>query len=175
MPKIYQHQTQSGAVLVISLVLLLLLSMIGISVSQNSGTEERMAGNSRDKNLSFQAAESALNAAELALTTAHAAGVMPTFNAEGTGGYYNETPSNTSLNSYILSDNFWEGNNVITYTGTLDGIDSGSQPRYIIQDLGEICLTPPCPPGSPHNYRITAYATGGTTSAVTVLQSIFRI
>lgn len=173
MAKVYHHQTQSGAVLIISLVLLLLLSMIGISVSQNSGTEERMAGNSRDKNLSFQAAESALNAAEQALITARTAGAMPAFNAEGTSGYYNETPSNTSLNSNILTDSFWE-NGGITLTATLEGIDSEHPPRYIIQDLG--CI-PPCttPATDPHNYRITAYATGGTTSAVTVLQSIFRI
>lgn len=174
MPLIHRYQTQSGAVLIISLVLLLLLSMIGISVSQNSGTEERMAGNSRDKNLSFQAAESALNAAEQALTTARSTGAMPAFASNGAGGYYDENPSNTSLNSDILTDSFWEGNNVISYTATLDGIDNDNHPRYIIQDLG--CI-PPCttPATDPHNYRITTYATGGTTSAVTVLQSIFKI
>lgn len=164
---------QSGAVLVISLIMLLLLTMIGVSSSQNSGMEERMAGNSRDKNLAFQAAESALLAAEQSLVTLHTAGTMPTFADGGTEGYFSETPTNTDLGSAILSDSFWgEGTTSIAYSGSLDGVNNA--PRYIIQDLG--CMLPCTTPATdPHNYRITAFATGGTTTAVTIVQSIFRI
>lgn len=151
------------------MIMLLLLSLIGVSASQNSGMEERMAGNSRDKNLAFQAAESALIAAEQFLSSADLAGTLPTFTAAGTGGFYLNNPTGD-----ILSDSFWQTGLTVSYTGTLVGTDSTSLPRYIIQDLG--CVAPCTTPASdPHNYRITAYATGGTTAAVAVLQSIFRI
>ena len=57
-------QQQSGAVLIISLIMLLLLTLIGASSMQTSSLEEKMAGNLRDRNLAFQAAESALRDAE---------------------------------------------------------------------------------------------------------------
>lgn len=56
---------QSGAVLVISLIMLLLLTLIGASSMQTTSLEEKMAGNLRDRNLAFQVAESALRDAEL--------------------------------------------------------------------------------------------------------------
>ena len=56
---------QSGAILVVSLIMLLLLTLIGVAGTQVTGLEEKMANNSRDQNLSFQAAEAALRAAEI--------------------------------------------------------------------------------------------------------------
>ena len=46
------------------MLLLLVLTIIGVTVMQMSRMQERMAGNSRDVNLAFQAAEGALRAAE---------------------------------------------------------------------------------------------------------------
>ncbi|MCX7100437.1 MAG: PilX N-terminal domain-containing pilus assembly protein, partial [Methylobacter sp.] len=51
---------QSGAVLIISLIMLLLLTLIGTTAMQTSTLEEKMAGNLRDRDIAFQAAESAL-------------------------------------------------------------------------------------------------------------------
>lgn len=163
---------QSGVVLVISLIILVLLGLIGVSASQNSGMEERMAGNSRDKNLAFQAAETTLVAAEQFLVARRADSTMPTFSSTGTDGYYQIAPTGN-----ILGDEFWSGPNVQTYTVTLYGIDTDDHPpKYIIQDLGCVAPCPATPPANyPHNFRITAYARGGTTSAVAILQSIYRI
>ncbi len=58
--KVSRHQR--GAVLVISLIMLLLLTIIGVTAMRTVTIEERMAGNMRDRNLSVQAAESALRA-----------------------------------------------------------------------------------------------------------------
>lgn len=57
------HQ-QRGAVLAISLILLFALVVLGIAGSQVTSLEEKMAGNLRQRNLAFQAAESALLDAE---------------------------------------------------------------------------------------------------------------
>jgi Tfp pilus assembly protein PilX len=60
----YSLQSQSGITLIISLVLLLLLTIIGVSSMKVSNLQEKMAGNDRDRNLAFQAAEAALRAAQ---------------------------------------------------------------------------------------------------------------
>ena len=57
-------QRQEGWVLIIGLVILAMLSTLGISLMRSTQLEEKMAGASREINLSFQAAESALRDAE---------------------------------------------------------------------------------------------------------------
>lgn len=57
------HQT--GAVLVISLFILVVITLIGVSAIQTTTLEEKMTGNRRDHDLAFQAAESALRDAEI--------------------------------------------------------------------------------------------------------------
>lgn len=57
-------QQQAGAVLPISLIMLLLLTLIGVTGSQVTGLQEKMAGNMRDQSIAFQAAEAALRDAE---------------------------------------------------------------------------------------------------------------
>jgi type IV pilus assembly protein PilX len=59
---------QRGATLLVTLLFLIILTMLGISAMSGSTTEERMARNSRDYNVAFQAAEAALRDAERDLT-----------------------------------------------------------------------------------------------------------
>ena len=61
-------KTETGAVLVVSLLFLLVLTLIGLTGMQVTSLEEKMSGNMRDRNLAFQAAESALRAGEMYLT-----------------------------------------------------------------------------------------------------------
>lgn len=53
-------RAQRGAALIVSLLILLLMTIIGITSMQTTTLEERMAGNMRDLNLAFQSAEAAL-------------------------------------------------------------------------------------------------------------------
>jgi type IV pilus assembly protein PilX len=147
---------QSGVVLPVSMIMLLLLTLIGITGSQVTGLEEKMAGNSRDSNLAFQAAEAALRAGEAATAG------TPTLYTDG-------QPID------------WTNAAVITYSGgTLEGISQA--PVYTIEDLGSTSSDEECSPcegGTPPTstgsrlYRITARGTGGTTNAVVVLQSTY--
>lgn len=54
---------QSGAVLVVSLVMLLLLTIIGMSAVDMTTLDTRISANTKDKALAFDAAEAALNTA----------------------------------------------------------------------------------------------------------------
>ena len=57
-------RTQQGAVLIVSLMILLVLTIIGINAMQTSTLEEKMASNARDRNIGLQSAEVALREAE---------------------------------------------------------------------------------------------------------------
>jgi len=55
---------QAGSVLFISMMLLLMLTILGVTAMNNVTLEERMAGNLRDTDLAFQAGEAALRDGE---------------------------------------------------------------------------------------------------------------
>lgn len=55
---------QDGAVLFIALIMLLVLTIIGLTSIRGTSLQEGMAGNLREINLSFQAAEAGLRAGE---------------------------------------------------------------------------------------------------------------
>ena len=79
---------ERGAVLVVSLIMLLIVTMIAVSSMQGTVMEEKMAGNTRDRNLAFQTAESALREAERYL-----AGLVSMSSFVGSGGLYGLTNS----------------------------------------------------------------------------------
>ncbi len=62
MPNAPHHQR--GAVLIVALIMLLLLTIIGISSMRGTTLQERMAGNLRDDSLAFQASEAAMRQGE---------------------------------------------------------------------------------------------------------------
>lgn len=53
------HQ-QQGAVLAVALILLLVITVIGVSTFQATGLEEKMAANAQFKSIAFQGSESAI-------------------------------------------------------------------------------------------------------------------
>lgn len=56
---------QTGVVLLVALVFLLILSVAGVSAVRLSTTEEKMTGNFSDRNIAFQSAEAALRDGEI--------------------------------------------------------------------------------------------------------------
>ncbi len=54
------RQKQEGAVLIFSIILLLVMTLLGLSNLNNSSIQERMSANAQDYNRTFQASESAL-------------------------------------------------------------------------------------------------------------------
>ena len=70
-------QKQSGVALVLALVLLLIMSIIGISSVRTVAMEEKMATASHDRSLAFQAAEAALRTGEASLASLMASGNIP--------------------------------------------------------------------------------------------------
>ncbi len=62
-PAVHCGTRQSGAVLLVSLIILVVLTMLGVSTMNSTQLEEKMAANSQEANRAFQAAESGLSSA----------------------------------------------------------------------------------------------------------------
>jgi type IV pilus assembly protein PilX len=164
--------TQSGAVLVISLIFLLLLSLVGVTGSQMTSMEEKMSGNSKNHNLAFQAAESALLAGEAATAT-----LLPALCYPYTKNQPQDIPG-------IVANINWSDNNdtkIQTYNGgSLK--DVKQPPRYVIfcnipgqgkkSGPGEVGVSKSS--SSSKWYLITARGYGGTANSVVTLQSVYQ-
>jgi type IV pilus assembly protein PilX len=181
---------QRGAVLVISLIMLLLMTLIGTTGMQATSLEEKMAGNMRNRNLAFQAAEAALAAGESFLATRTVVQLNAlnadanAFNCTGADGLFPQSGTGCAANLPIWNNEkpIWENINwnadSVLYDGNLATVETN--PRYIIENMGcrkaDGSVAPVCGAvGDNRVYRITARATGGTADAVAMVQSIYEI
>jgi len=85
---------QQGAALITALVLLVILTMLGLSSMTTNTMEERMAANAQEKNRAFQAAESGL---ELAFSNADSFNINNTESNPITGTDSNFGPYNATV------------------------------------------------------------------------------
>ncbi len=167
-------QKQQGVVLVISLIMLLVMTLIGITGMNTTILEEKMAGNFRDKGIAFQAAESALKTAELILSpTGETTACLKTTLLTGAAvanctispaGLHTSAPAWEDLDwsaaaADIATDAILSGNYIIVELATInesDGsLETGTASEYTY-------------------YRITSQAKGGTNTSIAMLQTIYK-
>lgn len=142
----------------------MLLTLVGTTAMQVTGLEERMAGNMRDRNLAFQAAESALRAGENVLTQA----TLPDFTSTGENGLY-------SQDGDPPGDYADWSSNTVEYSGTMGQV--AAAPRYVIQRLANVVSGDSLDAGTygqSEIYRVTARGVGGTDNAVVIVQSTYK-
>lgn len=159
---------QGGTVLVVSLIILLLMTLIGITAMNTTGLEEKMAGNSRDRNFAFQAAESALREAE---NTIQISCTKPS-SCPGLA----LTPLD-SLDFTTMTNANWVTNGIEYGTAAKDIAEVTADPRYIIEALPFVSDSndPGKPfPGSSY-YRVTARGTGSSNGATVILQATIGV
>jgi len=168
-------KAQRGAILVTSLLLLLVLTIIGITASQMTRMQERMAGNLRDQNLAFQGSEAALrDGEELVRTLA----TLPDTCLEAPCLFW----GSTALTNVPAEDGTWwdENSTELEADGDRGSLakDMGelaADPQFVIEALGPF----PDPNGSlvepdvRYIYQVTARSTGGSGAATTVLRTTY--
>ena len=164
---------QKWAALVISLIVLLILTLLSVTTLQTVSMEERMAGNMRNKNLAFQAAETALRAGEKYLSNA----TLDPFDGTTPGLYQ---PS-LCLEPCWEEVNWSDFSKIKAYNGTLDGgdlNDLASPPAYIIEEVSvDATSGGTLEAGTPKEgklYRVSSRGVGGTDRAVVMVQSVYR-
>jgi type IV pilus assembly protein PilX len=165
---------QTGAVLVISLVILMAMTLIGVTAMQNTTQNERMANNARQRNLAFQAAEAGLRAGEAILTQA----VLPPFD-NTTFGIRQRLNIDKDIRTFWKEEYDWTQSQECIIPPMEDYIHQfqlGQNPSYVVEDMGYIMDSG----GSvkfgkltTKTYRITSRGTGGITDAIVILQTTF--
>lgn len=166
---------QKGVVLFVSLILLLILSLIGVTAARMQTVEERMARNENNHQLASQAAEAALRGAEGGLLS----GIYSNF-AANTNGLYDLAPS---AGSVVPTLDWTLASSSIAYAGpALTAVNLAQPPEFVVENLppvaipgdsiSEVQYAAPTPPVAV--YRVTAFGVGGDSTSTATIQSIFR-
>ena len=173
-----KRKPQLGAVLFTGLIILAVLSLVAVTSMQSATLEQRMAGNTKDEFIAFEAAEAALAAAETLL----ASGTLTQTNFkvnDADGLYENQSDK-------IHQDIDWS-TQAINVPGFYPD-EVTTPPMFVIQHISETA-----PPGANRSFRdesygepgsssignavqlfrVTARGTGGSDATVVFLQSIF--
>ena len=178
--------SQRGLSLVMTLLFTVAALVLGVSVMGVNVMQERIIGNTRDRNLALQAAEAALRDAEtdiqLSVTPATA------FTDNCLAGFCTAPTLRTPISPLPVDKQAgfdWStAANVRTYGQytTAPALPDILPPVYVVEYIGDLGIPPgwgsggglkPSTPGPA--YRITARATGARPETVVILQSIFAL
>jgi len=192
--------TQRGAVLVVALIFLLLMTILAMSASGRSFLQERMVGGLRNAQQAEMSAQTALRGAEWKLWTSTSN--ISSHLSCGTGIFtdcYVYDAANPVANVVNFRTQLgWVTAGATSYRGGVSAstdftaLPSGAlanNPLYIIEDLG-VELPPGVSGGlhesgvtgtggtaysstTRHIYRITARATGGNANTIRVIETTF--
>ncbi len=166
------RSSQEGVALVVALILLVVMTLVGLSGLRNVTLEERMTANTFDRSISFQAAEAALREAEALVQAQNALPAMQP--AAGTAcnavTAVCGAPVAPNLEPWLNNATPWAD------AATLNNRGVTITPQYMIEFLGNTFTCTPGAVGSATNcsrYRITARSNAGADRSVVILQSIF--
>lgn len=180
--------SESGAVLAICLIFLLLVTVLGLSTIGTTTMQEKMAANTRDKDLAFQAAELALKVAEKAIeeenldvsdfTAGCNDGLCSTLEVSATHARWEDA------NICGANQDIWScaKSRAVTGDGGVSLKIHSLPPRYFIEVLAELDTADDLNIGNIGDsifgdqatiYRITAIGYGGSKTSQAVLQSTY--
>jgi type IV pilus assembly protein PilX len=173
------RRSQRGVALIVALILLVIISLLGLSSMRNTGLQERMTANLFSRSVEFQEVETAARDAQALLPPVGA----PTFTAACTSGLCT-TPTATVTPRWLDTtfSNWTAGSTSISALVS-------AKAKYFVEDMGTAeswagcsqedpidarCLTP--------RYRISACSNGSTDNKcvgtsydhVTLIQGSYR-
>ena len=173
------RRRQQGVALFIALVVLLIITILGISGLQTTTLEERMAASARDRDIAFQAAEAALAQAEIFVNGIGVTGLAP-FDLN-TAGLYRPQTDPAVDDWWEVVD--WENDPSLPTVGVaINGV--AAQPRYIVEYQARVLAGDDAlnvsnvgaSVGAPTDiFRVTAYGTGGSDRAKVMLQATYGV
>jgi type IV pilus assembly protein PilX len=188
-------RVQTGIVLVSSLLLLLVVTIMALSIFRSFGIQERIAGNTRDKQRALQVAASVQQYAELWIANSSGAPVAVATgiasSADSVCAAATVMPTTpqicvnnlTSLGVTVTSPPWLSGTIGIQYTPPGMSVSGGAtgtassdvyfyQPAFYITDLGAPAGSLVAGAGSKGEvYKIDAYGSGVSASTLAVVES----
>jgi type IV pilus assembly protein PilX len=174
-PRFIARKQQRGAVLIVSMLLLLVLTILALGASQTTRLEERMAGNTRDMDMAFQASEAGLRAAEQHIA---ATPTLPTcLDSTSASCYVLEQGHFATTDLARQTEDWWRANGkAFGTTSTQEVVGVVEEPRYVIEEFQYVSFGlkkgfgPD--PGKTY-YKSTAWSPGGTETSHAVVESVF--
>ena len=170
---------QDGVALFIALVVLLIITVLGISGLQTTTLEERMASSARDRDIAFQAAEAALAQGEAFVQGLGVTGIAQ-FDANANGLYRPQSGA-TAPDWWESVD--WANDATLPTVGVgVNGV--AAQPRYIVEYMTRVLAGDDslnvsnvgAAVGAPTDiFRITTFGTGGSARANVMLQATYGV
>ncbi|MDR2876922.1 MAG: hypothetical protein LBV36_02625 [Chromatiales bacterium] len=164
------RHAQRGSALIVALLILIVMTVLGITAMGSSTMQEKMAGNNRDLALAFQAAEAALRDGERFYED-NVVALGAAFNGKEPGLF----PE--GANPPIFNAATWANSRV--FNGAIEG--AAEAPRYIIELIGNISeqnddlnvqgFGEAAGIGNLTAVRVTARGVGGSANTVVFLQS----
>jgi type IV pilus assembly protein PilX len=180
---------QRGVILITAMLLLIVATIMALSMFRGYGAQERLAGNTRDKQRALAAAISAQQYAEFQLASGAAplpgacpAGILPNGMqiclppaAPAPLPNFAAWPWTTGITYSVFTSNAINGvSNVISANGTRDTATQAASyvqaPVFNVIDLGPNKGTP-----AGEVYQVDAVGFGGTNNTVAVVESTFVI
>lgn len=168
---------QNGAILVVSLLLLLVLTVLALTASQSTRMQERMAGNARDLDLSFQAGEAGLRGAETRIDEEVATKGSAVNACSDRDSCDTEARENTGALDFAAQTPAWWVTNARALEQTLAEISA--DPYFITEvraDVPDTLTMGAAAPKSGTMYYVSkSRAQGATSTAVTIVESTYAI
>ena len=165
---------QSGAALMVVLILLLVMTLLGLASLRGTLMEERMSANLFDRSLAFQAAEAALREGEAAILATGRAG-FPAIGSGSCNANLCDQPTEADIDAGFVPRADRNGDH--WGDAAVDIGDVAIQPQFFIEYMGEAPSWPRCDSEIPQHpsclrprYRVTARSTAADRAQV-VLQS----
>jgi len=166
------HNRQAGVTLVVSLVILVTMTLLGVTSIQSTRTEVAMAGNLREAGLTFNAAEAGLRFGESFVENS----ISTTVYADATIGLYAEADEDPDYADYTI----WAASQDAAFSLAYVAED----PKFIIRYLGDRSQNEvakvniggygTAQPGiTVSNFRVTARGTGQSGNARRYVQSYY--
>lgn len=148
------RSAQNGATLMVAMIFLIVLSLLGVAAVQNNTFQEKMAGNTRDRDLAFEAAEAALRDASANIVT-----LRPGPWDGSAAGLSTYVATNANDTAYWNNSAQWSS----FRTPATNIAKVSAQPQYRIEKKPNI--------GSAEYYRVTARGFGASNTTVVILQA----
>lgn len=182
----HRPATQQGIVLVVAMIMLVIMSILGISSIRTVALEERMSASSHDRSIALQAAEAALLAGESDVMAINPDDAAPIDGFPAIVNGYAAVPTNLPPDWMLNAQ--WQQ---ISRELPVDfGNLAGTRPRYLIEYRGQaVCkfqnanetAADHCATETGKNspecncalFRITARSNPGQGRAEVILQSLF--
>lgn len=173
MNKITLPNKQSGAILVVSLIILLIMTLMGLTGMQTTSLQEKMSSNMRDQNIAFQAAESVLRDGEADILSSGRVSGLTGMTNDCTNGLCYGGQNGISVDDILDETNLYKTNAVLYGTHTANTVIAGvsAQPKYLI--TGAKIKVPGAASIWKYVYQVTAIAQGKQNTTVSILNEVY--